>query len=82
MHPYLAYRVLTLEIAEAARLAERHRMAAEHAEQFVRRPTLRDQWRAICRRRGDTSSAGSGARRDLRPLSAKLRHLPDGGEGP
>ncbi|MFE2771065.1 hypothetical protein [Microbacterium resistens] len=35
VHPYLSYRVTTLEIEEAARRAERARMAAEHADQIL-----------------------------------------------
>lgn len=40
LNPYLAYRVSTVEIEEAARRAERARMAAENADQIVRRPGL------------------------------------------
>jgi hypothetical protein len=37
MHPSMSYRITTLELEQAAVRAERARMAAEHADQIVRR---------------------------------------------
>ncbi|SDL60548.1 hypothetical protein [Microbacterium azadirachtae] len=37
MHPSMSYRITTLEIEQAAIRAERARIAAEHADQIVRR---------------------------------------------